>query len=151
MRMKFKHLHSASIIVCAFGLGWGAGMANAQTTAPNGPTRASAMTISTEVPVVGIDAQREQAFQRKQKRQLAIGWTFMGAGTALAVSAVWLSRSGGDPSIGLKRSLAVIIPGIAMVVAGGGVLIKRRIKKSEHNTSTQLRVTPISISVRRYF
>ena len=26
----------------------------------------------------------------------------------------------------LKRSLAVVVPGVAMVVAGGGVLIKRR-------------------------
>ena|GEM_PF-3630878 len=96
-------------------------------------------------------AQQEEAFQRKQKRRLAVGWALMGAGTALSVSTVWISRTGGDASVALKRSLAVVIPGVAMIVAGGGVLIKRRIKKNEHESATQVRLAPTSILVERRF
>lgn len=96
-------------------------------------------------------AQQDEAFQRKQKRRLAVGWALMGAGTALSVSTVWTSRSGGDASVGLKRSLAVVIPGVTMVVAGGGVLIKRRIKKNEHESATQVRLAPTSILIERRF
>jgi hypothetical protein len=96
-------------------------------------------------------AQQEEAFQRKQKRRLAVGWALIGAGTALSVSTVWISRTGGDASVGLKRSLAVVIPGVAMVLAGGGVLIKRRIKRNEHNSATQVRLAPTSILVERRF
>jgi len=75
----------------------------------------------------------------------------MGAGTALAISTVWVSRIGDDPSMALKRSLAVVVPGVAMVVAGGGVLIKRRVDKKERDRPTQLRVTLTSILVVRRF
>jgi hypothetical protein len=51
----------------------------------------------------------------------------------------------------LKRSLAVVVPGVAMVVAGGGVLIKRRVDKKERDRPTQLRVTLTSILVVRRF
>jgi hypothetical protein len=101
--------------------------------------------------VAALKPAEEQAFQRKQKRRLAVGWTLMGAGTALAISTVWVSRVGDDPSIALKRSLAVVMPGVAMVVAGGGVLIKRRAEKKQHDRVTQLLVTLTPISVGKRF
>jgi hypothetical protein len=146
-----KRLAMAMALTCAFTLIWDLQVAKAQDMGTGGFPRVGATAILAEVSAGGLDAQQEEAFQRKQKRQLAVGWTLMGAGTALAVSAVWLSRSGGDPSVGLKRSLAVVIPGVAMVVAGGGVLIKRRVEKNEHDSPTQLRLTPTSISVERRF
>jgi hypothetical protein len=148
--MGFKQPAFASILVYASALGWAAAVANAQTPITNDPPEVGAAAAFTETSVE-IDPPQERAFQRKQKRQLAVGWTLMAAGTGLAVSAVWVSRSGGDVSVGFKRSLAVIIPGVAMVVSGGGVLIKRRLKKAEHDKATQVRVTPMSISVRGRF
>ncbi|MGD8605835.1 MAG: hypothetical protein PVH21_00980 [Myxococcales bacterium] len=124
---------------------------NAQTRSADDLSEVDLTTTWPEASPAVLKRTQDQAFRRKQKRRLAVGWTLIGAGTALAVSSVWLSRSGGDPSAALKRSLAATIPGVAMVVAGGGVLIKRRMKKNEHDTATQLRVTLMSISVGRRF
>ncbi|MGB5696177.1 MAG: hypothetical protein WBM46_11025 [Polyangiales bacterium] len=94
-----------------------------------------------------IDPQQEEAFHRRQRRKLAIGWTLMGAGTALALQAVWLSRSGDDVSDAFKRGVAVTVTGAAMVIAGGGVLINRRLRKNEHDGAIQMGVGPASISI----
>jgi hypothetical protein len=148
--MRFKQLTIASVLVHAAALGWGAAVANAQTPVTNDPPEVGAAATFTEAPAE-IDPQQEQAFQRKQRRKLAVGWTLVGAGTALAVSAVWLSRGGDDVSDGFKRSIAVVVPGLAMVMTGGGLLIHRRIKKNEHDRTAQVRVGPTSISVQGRF
>jgi hypothetical protein len=148
--MGFKQITFASILVHASALGWGATVANAQAPITDYPPEVGAASPFTEASAE-IDPQREQAFQLKQRRKLIVGWTLMGTGTALALSAVWLSRSGDDASVGLKRSLAVVIPGVAMVVAGGGLLINRRVKKTEHDREIQVRVGLMSISVQGRF
>jgi hypothetical protein len=149
--VAFQGLNLTLIFLCASASGWSVAVANAQTPSTDDRSEVDLTASLPDASVAALKPGQEQEFQRKQKRRLAVGWTLMGAGTALAVSAVWLSKSGGDPSVGLKRSLAVTIPGVAMVVAGGGVLIKRRIKKNEHDTAAQLRVTLMSISVERRF
>lgn len=106
---------------------------------------ASAQAIESSAEAAVQISQQEQAFQQKQRRKLAIGWTLLGVGTGLAVSAVWLSRSGGDSSKGLKRSLGVIIPGVVLVGVGGGLLINRRVEKREHQTDLQVQLGPASV------
>ena len=136
--------------LCATASGWSV-VANAQTPSTNDVSEAGLTASLPDPSVAALKPAEEQAFQRKQKRRLAVGWTLMGAGTALAISTVWVSRIGDDPSMALKRSLAVVVPGVAMVVAGGGVLIKRRVDKKERDRPTQLRVTLTSILVVRRF
>jgi len=148
--MGLKWSSIAFILACSSSLGRGGAVAYAQAPITNEPAGMAAAKAFAETSDE-MDPRQEQAFQRKQKRELIIGWTLMGAGTGLAVSAIWLSRGGGDPSAGLKRSLAVIVPGAAMVITGGGLLIHRRIKKNEHDRATQVRVGPMSISVRGHF
>lgn len=147
--MEFPRLKLPLIFLCAAASSWSV-EANAQTPSTLDPEVDLNASLP-EAPETVLNLAEEQEFQRKQKRRLVAGWTLFGVGAALVVPAVWAGNSGNDPSVGLKRGLAVGVSALALVVAGGGVLIKRRMKKNEHDTATQLRLTLMSISAVRRF
>jgi len=149
--MAFSQLNLRLIFLCAAASGWSVNV-NAQTRSADDLSEVDLTASLPEAPEAVLEPAQEQEFQRKQKRRLVAGWTLVGVGIGAGVPlTMWAGNSGGDVSVGFKRGLAVGISALAVVVAGGGVLIKRRMKKNEHDAATQLRLTLMSISAVRRF